>query len=213
MTPSSVAENSSVWCLRSMWRRIHSTWGRKPMSAMRSASSSDDVGDGRRASSALRSSRSMRRPGVATTISAPSSSAATCLLMRGAAVDRWPARLPEALAERRPARRGPGWPAPGWARARGRRGLGLGDGASWSRGRPNARVLPEPVLALPATSRPARASAMVSAWMGNGRWMPWSARAAASSGSTPSSSKVGCVMKVERDATCGGPPGRSPLES
>ena len=35
--------------------------------------------------------------------------------------------------------------------------------ARWSSGTPKARVLPEPVLALPQTSRPARASATVSA--------------------------------------------------
>ena len=47
---------------------------------------------------------------------------------------------------------------------------------------------------------------MVSAWMGKGRWMPRSARAAASSGDTPSSSKVGCVMSEGVDATGPGRP-------
>ena len=54
--------------------------------------------------------------------------------------------------------------------ARGRRGS-----AWWTRsssGRPKARVFPEPVFALPQRSRPARASGMVSSWMGNGSVMP-----------------------------------------
>jgi hypothetical protein len=38
----------------------------------------------------------------------------------------------------------------------------------WSIGSPKASVLPEPVLALPHTSRPGRASAMVRAWTGTG---------------------------------------------
>ena len=57
----------------------------------------------------------------------------------------------------------------GGARARGR---GAGGARPWRsrsrRGRPKARVLPEPVLALPHTSRPARASAMVRRWMAKG---------------------------------------------
>ena len=37
---------------------------------------------------------------------------------------------------------------------------------------PKASVLPEPVLALPQMSRPARASRMVRAWIANGSTMP-----------------------------------------
>ena len=59
-----------------------------------------------------------------------------------------------------------------------------------SRGRPKARVLPDPVLALPQTSRPAMPSGMVRAWTGKGAVMPWEGRTATSSGATPSSSKV-----------------------
>ena len=47
------------------------------------------------------------------------------------------------------------WPAWAWASR-----VAL---VRWSSGTPKARVLPEPVLALPQTSRPARASATVSA--------------------------------------------------
>ena len=42
-----------------------------------------------------------------------------------------------------------------------------------SSGMPKARVLPEPVLALPQTSRPARASATVMAWMEKAVVIPW----------------------------------------
>ena len=59
-----------------------------------------------------------------------------------------------------------------------------------SSGRPKARVLPEPVLALPQMSRPARASGMVSAWIGKGSVMPSRARAATRSAGRPSPAKV-----------------------
>ena len=56
---------------------------------------------------------------------------------------------------------------------------------------PKARVLPDPVLALPQTSRPARASATVMAWMEKAVVMPWEASALTRAGSTPRESKVG----------------------
>jgi hypothetical protein len=59
-----------------------------------------------------------------------------------------------------------------------------------SSGRPKARVLPDPVFALPHRSRPARASGIVSAWMGNGSVMPSRASAATRSPATPSVSNV-----------------------
>jgi hypothetical protein len=61
-------------------------------------------------------------------------------------------------------------------------------------GSPKARVLPEPVWALPQTSRPARASGMVRVWIGNGDVMPDAARASARSGATPSAPKDFVVM-------------------
>ena len=61
----------------------------------------------------------------------------------------------------------------------------------WSRGTPKARVLPEPVLALPQTSRPARASATVIDWMAKVVVIPWAARALTRAGSTPREAKVG----------------------
>ena len=67
-----------------------------------------------------------------------------------------------------------------------------------SSGRPKARVLPEPVLALPHTSRPAMPSGMVRAWTGKGAVMPCDGRTATSSGATPSCSKVVAAMGSRR---------------
>src|SRR3954454_23743370 len=51
---------------------------------------------------------------------------------------------------------------------------------------PKASVFPEPVGARPQTSRPASASGMVAAWIGNGSTMPSAASAATRSSGTPS---------------------------
>src|SRR2546423_8697936 len=50
---------------------------------------------------------------------------------------------------------------------------------------PKASVLPEPVLALPQMSRPARAAGITSVWIGKGSMMPCSERAVQRSGDTP----------------------------
>src|SRR4051794_8746708 len=63
-------------------------------------------------------------------------------------------------------------------------------------GRPKARVLPEPVLALPSTSRPASASSMVSCWIGKGSMMPCSERASTRSEWRPSPAKVAVMRKL-----------------
>ena len=60
-----------------------------------------------------------------------------------------------------------------------------------SSGRPKARVLPEPVAALPSTSRPARASGSAEVWMANGWRMPRRSRAVTSGWGRPSWPKVG----------------------
>ena len=187
-SPSRVAENNMVWCGDSMRRSTHSTWGRNPMSAMRSASSSTTT------------SRSGHRHGltVGEVDQAPRRGdhdvdalveLLDLALDVGAAVDDddpLPAGFAEGLEHvghldgelagghehERPG-------AVGAARCR-----------RISRGRPKARVLPEPVLALPHTSRPAMPSGMVSAWTGNGAVMPCECRTATSSGATPSCSKV-----------------------
>ena len=57
-------------------------------------------------------------------------------------------------------------------------------------GIPKASVLPEPVGARPQTSRPARASVMVAAWMAKGWVMPRASRARQIRSGTPSRAKV-----------------------
>ena len=80
------------------------------------------------------------------------------------------------------ARRGPARPArgsgPAPARGAGGRPPGCALAGRASIGRPNASVLPEPVCARPRTSRPARASGRVAAWIGRGVLMPRAVRAA-----------------------------------
>ena len=69
-SPSSVAEKSIVCRTFGRRRTIRSTCGRKPMSSIRSASSRTSVRTASRTMS-FRSTRSWRRPGVATTMCAP----------------------------------------------------------------------------------------------------------------------------------------------
>src|SRR6185437_6723957 len=61
-------------------------------------------------------------------------------------------------------------------------------------GRPKASVLPEPVRALPHTSRPARTSGIVSTCTGNGSLMPPRPSAAQSLGDTPRLKKLGAAL-------------------
>ena len=109
------------------------------------------------------------------------------------------------------ARRRPAWRARASARARARSG-GRASTASvvWIAGRPKASVLPEPVLALPHTSRPARASSMVAAWTGNGSSMPCSARASTISALRPSSRNVVTLFSSTCTSSCGGRSSASP---
>ena len=77
MPPSSVAENSIVWRPAGVAPAILSTGLMKPMSSMRSASSS--TSSSRREKSTLPwSMKSIRRPGVATRISSGDSSSLRC---------------------------------------------------------------------------------------------------------------------------------------
>ena len=186
--PSSVAEKSIIWMSWGTWRRIHSTGGRKPRSAMRSASSTATTRTPSRPT-APRRMRSIRRPGVATSTSTPRRNSLICGSI-GAPPYTTPTRRPTAApsgcssaviwaassrvgARTRPAgcRELP-WPA--------RTSIGM----------PKAIVLPEPVSALPVTSRPARASLIVSAWMGKGVMMPWARSAVTMASGTPRASKV-----------------------
>ena len=87
---------------------------------------------------------------------------------RRAAVERGDARA-DFLGERLRARRRPAWRARASARARARWGARVGRARRvCSIGRPKASVLPEPVWALPQTSRPASASSMVACLDGEG---------------------------------------------
>ncbi len=73
-TPASmVAENSSVWRVAGVASTMRRTEGRKPMSSMRSASSSTRICTWER-STAFWFMRSMRRPGVAMSTSTPRAS-------------------------------------------------------------------------------------------------------------------------------------------
>ena len=111
----------------------------------------------------------------------------------GAAVDRGG---PKAVLAPRAARapRSPGVPARGWAP-----GPARADGRASRIARPWCAAgaaprtrgsCPDPVFALPHTSRPASASATVIAWMGKGTVMPCSESASTRSGSTPSEAKL-----------------------
>ena len=183
-SPSSVAENSIVWCGPMQWRRIHSTCGVNPSSAMRSASSSTTTSTPSRGSTSsdlmqvdqpqrrgdddLDAERAAARPGRA----------------------GWPRRTRRARAGRRgrrPARapRRPGSPAHASARARGRAAERRRPASviRASIGTPKASVLPDPVRARPQTSRPSIATGMAAVWIMNG----WANPAAAS----PASTRVG----------------------
>ena len=164
-SPSSVAEKSIVCRSRGRRRTIRSTCGLKPMSSMRSASSSTRM---RTLSSvtSLRSTRSWSRPGVATRMCAP---LAPLGLARRAARRRRPPRRAAASARRsaraprRPARR-----ARASARARARPARRCRPSIALDDRQAEASVLPEPVGAFASTSAPASASGRTSAWMRKG---------------------------------------------
>ena len=119
--------------------------------------------------------RSSSRPGQAMRMSTPRRSAATC--------GPWPTP-PKTVREVRPvvaasgARAASIWPTSSRVGARisargapGRRRGEVAESRATSGSR-NAYVLPEPVRPRPRTSRPARASGSVAAWMGVGSVMP-----------------------------------------
>ncbi len=160
------------------------------MSVIWSASSRTVIVTSPRAQSP-RSMRSLSRPGVATTTSAPERSAPACR-----PIDM----PPTTVADLRPTARAYGVSASVtcWAssrvgtrtRASGRRGSARRPAVRASRARPNASVLPEPVRPRPSTSRPAREFGRVAAWIGNGSVTPWSLRAASMRAGRSSSAKV-----------------------
>ena len=71
-----------------------------------------------------------------------------------------------------------------------------------------ARVLPEPVRPRPSTSRPARLSGSVAAWIGNGAVMPLAASASTSGAGTPRASKVVSVGSTVATAPAARRPAR-----
>lgn len=70
----------------------------------------------------------------------------------------------------------------------------LASASRLTRGSENARVLPLPVLPRPSTSRPARLSGNVAAWIGKGLSMPRFSRTRRSGPRTPRSANVGVVV-------------------
>ena len=188
MPPSSVAENSIRWPDWGVASSRRRTCGRKPRSAMWSASSMTVTST---ASSETWPwpMRSSSRPGQATTTSTPRRIAETC--------GPWPTP-PKTVREVRPRRCASGVIASSiWATssrvgarmsARGRRDCGRLPFAARrvSRGSTKAIVLPEPVRPRPSTSRPAIESGSVAAWMGVGVVMPPAASTSTRGAGTPS---------------------------
>ncbi|PSK57560.1 hypothetical protein B0E53_07003 [Micromonospora sp. MH33] len=197
---SRVAEKSSRWESAGVFASSRVTSGRKPMSAIWSASSSTVIST----SSSLQTPRSIRspsRPGVATTISTPRRSASICRSYGTpptAVFRKMPTALPSGtsasltcMASSRVGTR---------TRARGCSGRARLRSASRAiTGRPKARVLPEPVWPRPSTSWPARASGRVARWISNGVVMPCRASASTSCRGRPSAAKSGVSMVGSAD--------------
>ncbi len=193
---SRVAENSSRCPSEGTWSRMPETWGRNPMSHIWSASSSTVIRTWSSRQS-RRATRSARRPGVATTTSAPSRSAWACRLTDSP---------PTTVVRRRSSARAYGVSASltCWAssrvdtrtRASGRLASARRPAVLASRASPKASVLPDPVRARPSTSRPASASGRVAAWIGKGSLTPRPVIVSTSAGGSPRASKegVGCAF-------------------
>ena len=170
MRASNVAENSSVCRCFGTRPMIRFICGRKPMSSMRSASSSTRTST----ASSLAWPASMwssRRPGQATRMSTPRRRLSICGCMPAPPkmvvtfMRRWrPYSLRLSATCTASSRVGTS------TRARGLRGpLGwVSFDRRCSIGRPKAAVLPVPVWAAPSTSWPARTSGIACAWIGVG---------------------------------------------
>ncbi len=163
MSSGMVALNSSVWRLSGSAFRMRRMSGRKPRSSIRSASSSTSTS--RLPNLALPWLMwSSSRPGVATTISVPP--------LRAAACGFWPTP-PKMLVTRSgvflisSSATSSIWAASSRVgastRARLRRGVAAPESSFSIRGSRKATVLPEPVAAVPSTSRPWRAGGRLSA--------------------------------------------------
>ncbi|KZX21546.1 hypothetical protein ACH61_01299 [Rathayibacter tanaceti] len=192
---SRVAENSRRWPPRGVLSRMRVTTGRNPRSAMWSASSSTVISTASRFTKPC-FMRSSRRPGQATTMSTPCFSAATwrccetppkivVVTMPYASASGCMAAVICVASSRVGAS----------TRPRGRPGRRRPPASDPPRraiiGMEKARVLPEPVLPRPRTSRPFRVSGSVSTWMGKGSVMPLAVSAATRGAGTPRAPKEG----------------------
>ena len=180
-----VAEKSSVWCADGSSCMMRRMLGQKPMSSMRSASSSTRVSTCERLTW-LCSIRSSRRPGVATSMSQPRSSSAICLsnlVPPTTMVARWPVWAHTTLATLSiccaSSRVGVTTRAKGPRRLFVARSVPSSPAMRCSVGSVNAAVLPVPVWAEATTSRPSSTRGMAPAWTGVGSVKP--------SASTPAS--------------------------
>ena len=187
---SRVAENSIRWLSGGVASISRRTTGRKPRSAMWSASSSTLISTSPRWQCPC-SMRSASRPGQATTMSTRLRSAVTCAFCpvppKMVATVRsmaWASGTSTAwtwLASSRVGTR---------TRPRGRPALVYPSASPATSGSANPSVLPEPVRPRPRMSRPASASGSVAAWIGNGTVMPASASTPTSRPGTPRSAKL-----------------------
>ncbi|SDC43732.1 hypothetical protein F558DRAFT_01879 [Streptomyces sp. AmelKG-A3] len=185
---SRVAENSIRCPSASTCLSRATTCGMKPMSAIWSASSSTVIATSSRRQSP-RSMRSLSRPGVATSTSAPRRSdpawrlidmpPTTVATRRFTDVAYGVSASVTCCASSRVGTRTMASGACGWARRPAVRA---------SRARPKARVLPEPVRPRPRMSRPASEFGRVAPWIGNGSVTPCAARVLSSAAGMSSSS-------------------------
>ena len=161
-----VAEKNSVCFLAGVSLKIRSRSGMKPISSMRSASSTTMICTPV-IRSLPRSKWSSRRPGVAISTSTPRSSFCSWSLnetppISSAHESFWPLAYFSKEAET--------WSASSRVgaitRARGIRALERPAASRSIAGRVKAAVLPVPVWAMPSTSSPCKATGMASAWIG-----------------------------------------------
>ncbi len=178
---SSVAENSMRWPSGSTCLSSAVTCGMKPMSVIWSASSRTVIETCERSASP-RSMRSLRRPGVATSTSAPRRRAPDCRLID---------MPPTTVAMRRLTAVAYGARASVTCCASSRVGTRTSASGAFGCARRPVVRLPEPVRPRPSRSRPAREFGSVAAWIGKGSVTPWAARVFSSASGMSMSSNAG----------------------
>ena len=170
------------------------TAGKKPMSAIRSASSTIAISTLRR-SQHRRPIRSSSRPGQATRMSTPFSSR---LMSRSMFVPPKTVMMERSLAAANGSSSSLIWVANSRVGDRittaGCHGVPIE--LSSIAGIPNAKVLPEPVGALPQMSRPSIAARIVAVWIGKAVSMPALMSAETICSDTPSSANVVAGVSV-----------------